>query len=559
MPENGKINPAMMGRLEREAIEEIAATRIGKAGACAITLTFLLTLALVFIVDARNIASLGKAEIQTSAIYSSDNKNAAGFIKKTFNNIIAFNSNLVSWKSTVENQLFEKSIVVKIMQPLGQAVLTSMGEGAKDVMVGKDGWLFHRPSFDLLTKKTANLSSNLNGPQASITAISELAKTLRERGISLTIMPVWPKLSVQPEYFVGPSEPKYNLVKPAWYESWSAEVKKTGAYLHDPADSIREAKAAQKGVAYLMTDSHWNSITMMTCARNLADDLVANKYITRGSHKSLAAERKITNEGDLARMLRLPDRWLNFTQEETLISEVRTGSKERWLPSRQSPVLLLGDSYSNIFSLKSMGWGEDGGFSEHLGANLGFPVDCILRNGDGAHATRAELSAELARGNDRLLGKKMVVWQFSASELTAGNWKPMTYQLGKRTNSEEYLEIAAGESHKTSATVTSMGPVPHPTSTVYKDYVGFFELEMISDTAHPMAKGTKVFAFGLVINDHKWTQLAGLRPGQKISVTLGSWVDAETEFGRHQRAEPDGELALQPPNWIRQVEPATEP
>lgn len=550
MSDNTHKNTASMGRLEREALMEIASTKISKAGAITITIAFIATLAFVFITDARNFLNLGKTKVNTEE---------ADPIKSTFQKILAFNRGLMDWQSHTENHLFEKSVTVKQLQPLGQAAFASLREGATDVMIGKDGWLFHRPSFDLLTKKTKKSSDTFSGPHASINAIAALSTALNERGIKLVIMPTWPKTSVQPEQLGATRSHNSLPVKPAWFASWSKEIEKTGAHLHDPADSIREAKTNQNGVAYLRADSQWNPITMMTCARHLADDLVAKNWITPGTEKSLTLARKITNEGDLARMLRLPAGWQNLTKEKITISEVRTQSKERWLPNRQSPVLLLGDSYSNIFSLKSMGWGEDAGFPEHLGANLGFPIDCILRNGDGAHATRAELSAELARGKDRLAGKKLVIWQFSATELTAGNWKPMTYQVGQLANSDEFLEINVGEFRKITATITSMGPVPHPKSTVYKDYVGYFELEEIPDKSAPTPKNTKIFSFGLVIKDHQWTQLAGLRPGQKIKVTLGSWADAENEFGRHQRAEPDGELALEPPNWIRQVEPTAEP
>lgn len=550
MSDNGHKNPATMGRLEREALKEIAATKVSRAGALAITITFLVALGIVFIADARNFAKLGKAKKDTEAANSEIS---------IFQKIIAANRELMNWQSHAENQLFEKSSAVKQLQPLGQAAFASMREGAKDVMIGSDGWLFHRPSFELLTQKNNTSSNDLSGPHAAIDSISALAKALSERGIRLVIMPTWPKISAQIEHFGGPKHDHSQIEKPAWYAAWAAEVQKTGAHLHDPADSIRKAKTAQNGIAYLRSDSHWNPLTMMTCARMLADDLISKNWITPGTEKSLMVERSITNEGDLARMLRLPQSWQKFTEEETTVREVRTESKERWLPNRQSSVLLLGDSYSNIFSLKSMGWGEDAGFSEHLGACLGFPLDCILRNGDGAHASRAELSAELARGTDRLAGKKLVIWQFSATELTAGNWKPATYQLGKLTKSDEFLEIATGESRSLDATITSMGPVPHPTSTVYKDYVGYFELELMPEKSAPTSTGSKIFAFGLVIADHQWTQLASLRPGQQIRVTLNSWADAEQEFGRHQRAEPDGELALQPPNWIRLVEPKTEP
>ena len=47
-----------------------------------------------------------------------------------------------------------------------------------------------------------------------------------------------------------------------------------------------------------------------------------------------------------------------------------------------------------------MGWGESAGFVEHLSRALGErPIDCIVRNSDGAFATREILSHELLRDN----------------------------------------------------------------------------------------------------------------------------------------------------------------
>ena len=63
-------------------------------------------------------------------------------------------------------------------------------------------------------------------------------------------------------------------------------------------------------------------------------------------------------------------------------------------------MLLLGDSFSNIFSFEAMGWGESAGFAEHLSFALRRPIDCILRNSDASFATREILSNELARGRE---------------------------------------------------------------------------------------------------------------------------------------------------------------
>jgi alginate O-acetyltransferase complex protein AlgJ len=52
---------------------------------------------------------------------------------------------------------------------------------------------------------------------------------------------------------------------------------------------------------------------------------------------------------------------------------------------------------------------------------LGRPVDRIVQNDDGAFGTRAMLARS---GPERLSGKRVVIWQFAARELAAGDWKP---------------------------------------------------------------------------------------------------------------------------------------
>ena len=80
---------------------------------------------------------------------------------------------------------------------------------------------------------------------------------------------------------------------------------------------------------------------------------------------------------------------------------------------------MLGDSFSNIYALESMGWGTSAGFVEQLSYTLRRPVDRLVQNDEGAFATRVLLRNDL----DRLNGKRVVVYQFAARELTFGDWK----------------------------------------------------------------------------------------------------------------------------------------
>ena len=142
--------------------------------------------------------------------------------------------------------------------------------------------------------------------------------------------------------------------------------------------------------------------------------------------------KEVTGVGDIARMLKLPESQSIYQPETVTIHEVLAGNAP-WRPSKTADILLLGDSFSNIFSLGALGWGESAGFAEHLSRALGGrPLDIILRNSDAAFATREMLSRELARGRDRLAGKKLVVWQFATRELAFGDWKMLEMKLGSR-------------------------------------------------------------------------------------------------------------------------------
>ncbi len=112
-----------------------------------------------------------------------------------------------------------------------------------------------------------------------------------------------------------------------------------------------------------------------------------------------------------------------------LIHQVQAANGDPWEPSTAADVLLMGDSFTNIFSLEGMGWGASAGLGAQLSFALQRPVDVIAQNDSGAFATRQSLSRELAAGEDRLAGKRVVVWEFASRELSVGDWKPLTFPV----------------------------------------------------------------------------------------------------------------------------------
>jgi alginate O-acetyltransferase complex protein AlgJ len=63
------------------------------------------------------------------------------------------------------------------------------------------------------------------------------------------------------------------------------------------------------------------------------------------------------------------------------------------------------------------------GLADHLGEELGFPVDLAAVRGSGATPSRITL----LRRRDNLAGKKVVIWCMSVREFTEGaqGWRPL--------------------------------------------------------------------------------------------------------------------------------------
>ena len=237
----------------------------------------------------------------------------------------------------------------------------------------------------------------------------------------------------------------------------------------------------------------------------------------------------VSNLGDIAVMLKLPDCERRFPAETVTLPDhgIRT--------DRNSDVLLLGDSFANIYSSEALKWGTDGGLAETLGAMRGAPVDAIIRNDAGAFATRQLLANELLRGHDRLAGKKIVVWEFAIRELANGDWKILELPQVKKSSGDQTASVVP-EARTVDATVLKISAVPRPNSAPYKDHV--VSLHIAVDG------GDKVLVYAVSMRDNIWTKAAKLRVGEKIKIKLEPWEKREAEFGSWNRSEFDDEELL---------------
>ena len=467
-----------------------------------------------------------------------------------------------------EKGMEKGSIISRWLLPHVQDVLTGdLGAGNEQAYPGRPGWLFYRPDVEyalgppfLDPVQLDKRSRSARVRADPIPAILDFRDQLKARGIELVVLPVPVKPVVDGEMLSANARPGAALQNPSFAE-FKARLEKEGVRVFDPTGLLMSRKEAlDHAPLYLGTDTHWTPDTMKFVAFKLRGFLQENGLEPPGDpspgsdHYSLK-DRSITSLGDIALMLKLPVDQAVYQPQTVSIQQVDVGNAP-WRATPSADVLLLGDSFSNIFSLEAMGWGESAGFAEHLSRSLGKPIDAILRNSDASFATREILSRELARGHDRLAGKKLVVWEFAARELSNGNWKLLAMKLGQPPESH-FFSPKGGESFLMTGTVQSVSSVPLPGSVPYKDHIVTVHLteltsEGMGESAGKNAGGGTLQALVYLwsMRDNVWTPAARLRAGDQVTVRLRAWSDVSAEYEKINRSEPDdAALQLEEPVW----------
>jgi hypothetical protein len=334
----------------------------------------------------------------------------------------------------VEHDVEEASYAKTFVQPRVQQLLTRYGRvGNKRAIVGQDGWLYYTPGVlhvagpgfldgDLqrereLAERDADDAPIQADPRP---AILDFNAALARRGIRLVLMPVPDKAAVEAELLHGRRRPSQLPDNPD-YDRFLAELRGHGVAVFDARQAL---PSPEQRPAFLVQDTHWTPAWMEHVARALAAHVGELGVLSPPPGSTLRpVEESAERVGDLVDMLKLPEDQGVFSPQSVRIHRVQDAEGNDWEPDPHSDILLLGDSFSNVFSLEGMGWGTAAGLPAHLALALQRPLDLIAQNDSGAFVTRQALARELAAGNDRLAGKRVVIWEFAARELSAGDWK----------------------------------------------------------------------------------------------------------------------------------------
>lgn len=326
-------------------------------------------------------------------------------------------------------------------------------EGNRKAFIGKDGWLFFRPAIDALTgygplrPEPETVAKDPTRPpwDPPLPAILDFQKQLAEIGVELILVPVPVKPQIYPE-MLGASLPVDHLpVNHEDAEAFYGQLRQAGVQVCDLGPAM--VKWKEEGVkVFLKQDTHWTPEGMERSAGFVGDFLKQRPWyaaLAKVEAPYVLRDLPVSHQGDLVERLDLPKGSTAFQPEQATAHQVidpATG-KPVITQDLESPVVLLGDSFTNIFSLESMGWGSGAGFAQHLTKELGFPLDVIAQNGQASSGSRETLARRPGARQWMKETKKAVVWTIAARDLFLSEtparendvtWKKVTLSDGER-------------------------------------------------------------------------------------------------------------------------------
>lgn len=475
--------------------------------------------------------------------------------------VFSANAEVLRGIHATDERLDASSWITAATMPGVQTLLyRGLGVGNEKAYAGRDGWLFYRPEIDHLAgpgfleprqlkRRAAGGSEWKRPPQPDpLRGILAFHRQLLARGIQLVVLPMPVKAAIHPGHFDPAYENAAHPLRNPSFGAWVEQLEQEGVVVVDVAEALFRAAREENKPQYLATDTHWRPEAMERVAALVAARLAALPDWPERRLEYRRGSETATNSGDIALMLALPES-VRPAPETVEIHPVSNDRQELWRVSADAPVLLLGDSFCNVYSLPAMGWGGGAGFAEQLAYELGLPVDRLVRNDDGAWATRQILGRELALGRDRLAGKKVVVWQFAARELTGGDWRDIPMDLGQPV-ARRFPALASGQSVAATGTVAAVSPVPVPGSVPYRDHIVAVHLVDLEGLPAENKESAEAVVYLWSMKNNVLQPAAYLRSGQTVALRLSAWQEVAAELDSINRGEPEElDLQLQEPLW----------
>lgn len=446
-------------------------------------------------------------------------------------------------------------------------------EGNRKTVIGRGGWLFYRPALDSLTgygpmtREPRSVADDPTLPpwEGPRDVILEFGAQLREFGVELVLVPVPVKPMIYSEW-LGAGSSGHGVIRHPDAERFYTALREDGIEVLDLADAFYGMREAGKGVTplFLKQDTHWTPRGAQVAAELVADFLRSRPWfegLASDPGRFEVREETVVHSGDLVGNLDLGEGQEFFQGEEARVEKVidRSTGKAVHLEDKDSPIVLLGDSFTNIYRQEDMEWGTGAGFAEHLARQLGMTLDVIAFNGQASTGVRKELATR--RGSARLMRekKKAVVWTIAARDLMLGEtvaretgveWKPVVFNA-----LEPVEEAVTGDKLVLEGELTMKSRIPDPRQTTYKDalYAAEYRVTKVIDGS---LEDEVVVVYHWAFKDRKMIESSRYGLGVRKRLVLVPFGEKKELQGINRKNDSERFDLKAPEFWAEEVGPA---
>ena len=462
-----------------------------------------------------------------------------------------------------EQSLGRASRLKNALQPRMQAQLTARaGLGNDKAVIGRDGWLFFQPGIDyvagpditspaylaLAAKKRIDTQGEHDPSPDPRPGLLAFARDCAALGIHLIVLPIPDKAMLQPGRLTTRMAVDRPITPPNnhGFDRFVAELRAAGIDVLDPTP----ATISSSDLRYLAQDTHWTPEFMDRVAADVARRITAQTPATSADANPFSLRRSTARRvGDIVDLLKLPANQTIYAPQSVTIQQIvdtRTG--RLWERNPAADVLLLGDSFTNIYSQPSMGWGESAGFAEHVSYHLGRAIDVIAMNGAGASGAREELARRAASATTPW-PSKVIVYEFAMRFLMGENWQTVPFTpphidtpvARPQAPTPALAQAPAPPIIPDGPTVArvrvlQVSTVPAPGTAPYKDCLTYLRLQ-IERVESGHVTGTEVIGAFRAMTDDVWLPAATYAVGDRLTVTMVPMDRADRAIQSMQRAD----------------------
>ena len=465
--------------------------------------------------------------------------------------------------SAYETALEKSSMVRSWVQANLQEQMTRwLGVGNHKVIIGQKGWLLYQPGVDYVAgvdflgreaigarmKALKDREVERDPHPDPRPALASFIRDLRAHGVAVLLVPIPDKSMVHPEILTARASGA--IVNNPGYARFVAAMEQAGAVVFDAA-GLSRSTALTGRTLYLAQDTHWRPEWMGEIATAIARTVQQRFPLPTLARPLVTVVRPEARHrvGDLVDMLALPKAQLLYAPEEVVATQIIDQSTNQPLAADpDSDVVLLGDSFTNIYTDPGLGWGDGAGFGAHLGRALGRPLQVIAQNGAASTGVRQEfLRTDQAR---RLFSKKLLIYEFTMHDLTTANWRPMPFppqepkpvparvvtEATKPTTTDPVPPPVVAGPLQMTAELELLSPLPTPGVSAYRDCLAFARVKVIKVIAGEYKRSIAIVAFH-VMKDNQLTESAALRVGDKIRMELQPLKEAPEIYKGMQRTD----------------------